>query len=103
SLRSVRIDADRVPLSNWVFEVEPSEHRLFSQISRNWAGVPLRSWDTMLAFIRGTTIASPREPSQILCDAMARVDAPRGKAMVGKAAIREGSLAGDALRQAWKP
>jgi hypothetical protein len=24
----------------------PIEHRLFSQISRNWAGVPLRSWDT---------------------------------------------------------
>ena len=31
------------------------EHRLFSQISRNWAGVPLRTWDTLLAFIRGTT------------------------------------------------
>jgi hypothetical protein len=33
----------------------PIEHRLFSQISRNWAGVPLRTWDTLLAFIRGTT------------------------------------------------
>ncbi len=33
----------------------PIEHRLFSQISRNWAGVPLRTWDTILAFIRGTT------------------------------------------------
>lgn len=32
----------------------PIEHRLFSQISRNWAGVPLRTWDTVLAFIRGT-------------------------------------------------
>ena len=32
----------------------PIEHRLFSQISRNWAGVPLRSWDTVLALIRGT-------------------------------------------------
>jgi Rhodopirellula transposase DDE domain len=30
----------------------PIEHRLFSQISRNWAGVPLRTWDTLLAFIR---------------------------------------------------
>jgi hypothetical protein len=36
----------------------PSEHRLFSQISRNWAGVPLRTWDTILAFIRGTTTSS---------------------------------------------
>ncbi|TME29915.1 MAG: hypothetical protein E6I75_21460 [Chloroflexi bacterium] len=30
------------------------EHRLFSQISRNWAGMPLRTWETLLAFIRGT-------------------------------------------------
>jgi hypothetical protein len=36
----------------------PIEHRLFSQISRNWAGVPLRSWETLLAFIRGTTTAT---------------------------------------------
>jgi len=36
----------------------PIQHRLFSQISRNWAGVPLRSRDTLLAFIRGTTTAA---------------------------------------------
>lgn len=33
----------------------PIEHRLFSQISLNWAGKPLRSLDTMLNYIRGTT------------------------------------------------
>jgi hypothetical protein len=33
----------------------PVEHRLFSQISRNWAGKPLRSLKIMLAYIRGTT------------------------------------------------
>ena len=33
----------------------PIEHRLFSAISRNWAGTPLRTWDTLLALIRGTT------------------------------------------------
>ncbi len=33
----------------------PIEHRLFSQISINWAGQPLRSLGTMLACIRGTT------------------------------------------------
>jgi Rhodopirellula transposase DDE domain len=33
----------------------PVEHRLFSQISNNWAGVPLRSLDIMLGYIRGTT------------------------------------------------
>ena len=33
----------------------PIEHRLFSQISRNWAGYPLRSLAVMLSLIRGTT------------------------------------------------
>jgi hypothetical protein len=33
----------------------PIEYRLFSQISRNWAGKPLRSLAIMLAYIRGTT------------------------------------------------
>jgi hypothetical protein len=30
------------------------EHRLFSQISRNWAGVPLRTPELLLALLRGT-------------------------------------------------
>jgi len=33
----------------------PIEHRLFGPISLNWAGQPLRTWETMLAYIRGTT------------------------------------------------
>ncbi len=33
----------------------PIEHRLFSYISLNWAGQPLRSFDTMLGYIRDTT------------------------------------------------
>ena len=33
----------------------PVEYRLFSHISMNWAGRPLRDINTMLAFIRGTT------------------------------------------------
>jgi hypothetical protein len=33
----------------------PIEHRLFSQISLNWAGKPLRSWELLLGYIRGTT------------------------------------------------
>lgn len=32
----------------------PIEHRLFSEISKNWAGCPLRSYETMLSHI-GTT------------------------------------------------
>ncbi len=35
----------------------PIEHRLFGPISLNWAGKPLRSWEALLAFIRGTTTA----------------------------------------------
>ncbi len=33
----------------------PIEHRLFSRISQNWACIPLRSFETMLNYIRGTT------------------------------------------------
>jgi hypothetical protein len=33
----------------------PIERRLFSQISINWSGVPLRSLSMMLGYIRGTT------------------------------------------------
>jgi Rhodopirellula transposase DDE domain len=36
----------------------PIEHRLFSRISCNWSGMPLRTWETVLAFIRGTTTAT---------------------------------------------
>lgn len=36
----------------------PIEHRLFSQISLNWAGKPLGSLDTMLNLIRGTTTST---------------------------------------------
>lgn len=33
----------------------PIEHRLFSQISQNWAGIPLRSFEILLNYLRGTT------------------------------------------------
>jgi hypothetical protein len=36
----------------------PIEHRLFSQISLNWAGKPLRTWETLLGYIRATTTAT---------------------------------------------
>ena len=36
----------------------PIEHRLFSFISLNWAGIPLRSLNIMLNLIRGTTTNS---------------------------------------------
>jgi hypothetical protein len=36
----------------------PVERRLFSQISTNWAGQPLRSLSIMLGYIRGTTTST---------------------------------------------
>jgi hypothetical protein len=36
----------------------PIEHRLFSQISINWAGKPLRTLEVMLGYIRGTTTST---------------------------------------------
>ncbi|PYV50012.1 MAG: hypothetical protein DMG98_28625 [Acidobacteria bacterium] len=33
----------------------PIEHRLFCQISKNWAGQPLKSFQTALNYIRTTT------------------------------------------------
>jgi hypothetical protein len=36
----------------------PVEHRLFGPISVNWAGVPLRSPEVMLGYLRGTATAS---------------------------------------------
>ena len=36
----------------------PVEHRLFSPITTNWAGQPLRTVETMLACIRGTQTAA---------------------------------------------
>lgn len=36
----------------------PVEHRLFSEISKNWAGEPLRDYDTLLNFARKTTTTS---------------------------------------------
>lgn len=33
----------------------PIEHRLFGPISINWAGKPLRTWETLLGYVQGTT------------------------------------------------
>lgn len=44
----------------------PIEHRLFSYISVNWAGKPLRSFETMLGYIRSTTTKAGLEVKAIL-------------------------------------
>ena len=51
---SVTVCHDPTGGSKW----NPIEHRLFSQISLNWAGQPLRTWETLLSSWRGTTTAT---------------------------------------------
>ncbi len=46
----------------------PIEHRLFGHISLNWAGKPLRTWETMLAYIQGTKTATGLEVRAFLQD-----------------------------------
>jgi hypothetical protein len=53
----------------------PIEHRLFSHISINWAGQPLRTWDILLAYLRGTTTATGLTVSASLLDG----DYPKGQ------------------------
>lgn len=33
----------------------PIEHRLFSEISKNWAACPLRTWELIVEYLRTTT------------------------------------------------
>lgn len=46
----------------------PIEHRLFSYISLNWAGQPLRSLQLMLNYIRGTTTETGLKVKAFLVD-----------------------------------
>jgi hypothetical protein len=46
----------------------PIEYRLFSQISSNWAGKPLRSFQTMLNYIQGTTTTTGLTVKAFLLD-----------------------------------
>ncbi len=46
----------------------PIEHRLFSYISINWAGKPLRSFQAMLRLIRGTTTEAGLQVKAFLLD-----------------------------------
>ena len=45
-------------------------HRLFSQITNNWAGKPLRSLAIMLGYIRGTTTTTGLTVKAVLDEGM---------------------------------
>ena len=42
------------PLTKW----NPVEHRLFSQLTKHWAGKPLETYETVLNYIRTTRTAT---------------------------------------------
>lgn len=44
----------------------PIEHRLFGEISKNWAGVPLRTMETVLKFIRTTKTSAGLQVKAVL-------------------------------------
>lgn len=46
----------------------PIEHRLFGPISLNWAGKPLRSFDVLLAYLRGTVTETGLQVKAFLLD-----------------------------------
>jgi hypothetical protein len=45
----------------------PIEHHLFSYISLNWAGKPLRTFETLIGYIRGTTTGMGLRVTASLC------------------------------------
>jgi hypothetical protein len=57
-MRRFRFDRNGLPLQTGCSKWNPVEHRLFSYISINWAGKPLRTLTTMLNYIRGTTTST---------------------------------------------
>lgn len=46
----------------------PIEHNLFNQITKNWSGIPLRTYDSILSLIRGTSTNTGLKVHAILLD-----------------------------------
>jgi hypothetical protein len=74
----------------------PIEHRLFSKISKNWAGKPFRKLAIMLGFIRGTTTTTGLRVTADLDEVTYR----KGQ-KVTKEDLKELSLRPHALHPSW--
>jgi DDE family transposase len=59
----------------------PIEHRLFSFITINWAGKPLRTLETMLGYIRGTSTATGLTVKAFLQEGSYKLRSDRWKAI----------------------
>jgi hypothetical protein len=60
----------------------PIEHRLFGPISLNWAGKPLRSFETLLAYVRGTTTQTGLQVEAELVDQLYQRGTPVADAIM---------------------
>ena len=58
----------------------PIEHRLFAEISKNWAGEPLASYETILNYIRTTRTETGLTVSAALLDGETTLPASRSPA-----------------------
>ncbi len=67
----------------------PIEHRLFSQISRNWAAEPLDSYEKALKFIRTTTTTTGLKVTAQLDTAYYATGIKPSKAELSKLSIRQ--------------
>ena len=54
-MRALGLSLTVCPYPTGCSKWNPIEQRLFSQLSINWAGKPVRTFETMLGLIRGTT------------------------------------------------
>ncbi len=74
----------------------PIEHRLFSEISKNWSGRPLDSYETILKYLRSTSTSTGlRVRAQLI-----RKNYPKG-VKIPDSAMRKLSLDKDELLPKW--
>jgi hypothetical protein len=76
----------------------PIEHRSFRQISLNWAGKPLRTFETMLGYIRDTTTATGLEVTTSLVEGVYQT----GK-RVADAVMKTACMEHQAVCPPWNP
>jgi hypothetical protein len=73
----------------------PVEHRLFGPISVNWAGEPLRTFETMVVLIQGTTTTGLTVRAERL-----RGEYPKGETLTNSE-MKQLSLERHAIRPRW--
>lgn len=67
----------------------PIDHRLFSEISKNWAGRPLKSYETILKFIRTTKTKTGLRVKAILLNKKYKTGVKLSKEQIDEINIRK--------------